>query len=200
MSYTPDKKGKKPESELTSGKVTQVPIHNGTIGTRIEQVAGMVGGKRALSNAIGVTEAQIYRYINGKNLPSVNVIVDMARAAGVNLLWLATGEGQMKGSEPEVRRIRSDDRGLVPELLSASMQAVELAFGEHYHQIAAEERADLVLRLYSTAAFLGNDLSIDSLATLRPQELTGLLNFLLLLDIKRGEGGCNGWPQTSPAK
>jgi len=66
------------------------------LGTRIAQVADIVGGKRALSEKTGLQESQLYRYIKGENVPSVNVVVEIADAGGVEVGWLATGKGPMR--------------------------------------------------------------------------------------------------------
>ena len=66
------------------------------LGTRIAQIADIVGGKRALSEKTGLQESQLYRYIKGENVPSVNVVVEIADAGGVEVGWLATGKGPMR--------------------------------------------------------------------------------------------------------
>ncbi len=71
------------------------------IGTRIEEVAKAVGGKRALANKTGIHETQLYRYISEANLPSASGLVLMAKEGGVSLDWLLTGEGPKLTSGPD---------------------------------------------------------------------------------------------------
>ncbi len=63
------------------------------LGERIARVSKRIGGKRKLASTAGVKENQIYRYIAGKNIPGVDVLVNISKAAGVNIEWLSTGEG-----------------------------------------------------------------------------------------------------------
>lgn len=42
---------------------------------------------------VSASESQVYRYSRGANSPSVEALVEIAQAADVSLVWLATGEG-----------------------------------------------------------------------------------------------------------
>lgn len=69
------------------------------IGARIERAAKSVGGKRKLSELSGVPESTLYRLISGANPPKFDTLVAIAKAAGVRLEWLVTGEGPMREGE-----------------------------------------------------------------------------------------------------
>jgi phage repressor protein C with HTH and peptisase S24 domain len=69
------------------------------LGKRIAQIAEKVGGKRALADVAGVSEGQIYRYIEGKNVPGIDIIVKIAKALSVSVEWLATGEEPSQSKE-----------------------------------------------------------------------------------------------------
>ncbi|MBW4472554.1 MAG: helix-turn-helix domain-containing protein [Stenomitos rutilans HA7619-LM2] len=62
------------------------------LGQRIAQVAEGLGGKRALAEKIGLSEGQIYRYINAQSDPTSKVLVRIADAAEVSLDWLLKGK------------------------------------------------------------------------------------------------------------
>ncbi|MCH7479732.1 MAG: helix-turn-helix domain-containing protein, partial [SAR324 cluster bacterium] len=47
----------------------------------------------------GISESQLYRYIGGESSPTIEPLVQIARAAGVSLEWLATGYGSRRGGE-----------------------------------------------------------------------------------------------------
>lgn len=64
------------------------------LGERIEKVAAKTGGKRSLAKQIGIHETQLYRYINGSNVPSALVAASIAEAGKVSTDWLITGSGQ----------------------------------------------------------------------------------------------------------
>lgn len=68
-------------------------VSSPTIGTRISEVADMVGGKKKLANMAGISESQLHRYIADTSQPTIEPIVSIAKVGRVNLLWLATGDG-----------------------------------------------------------------------------------------------------------
>ncbi len=72
------------------------------IGQRIDAAARAIGGKRRLAEQIEISEPQLYRLISGEHQPKVETLVAIARAAGVRLEWLATGEGPMRPGEGSV--------------------------------------------------------------------------------------------------
>jgi phage repressor protein C with HTH and peptisase S24 domain len=74
------------EKELSS-------VSSSTIGTRISEIADEVGGKKRLANMAGVSESQLHRYIADASQPTIEPAVSIAKVGGVNLLWLATGDG-----------------------------------------------------------------------------------------------------------
>jgi len=52
-------------------------------------------GRKKVCDAIGLSEAHAYRISKGANT-TIPIAVNIARATGFNLEWLATGEGPMK--------------------------------------------------------------------------------------------------------
>lgn len=71
------------------------------LGERISKIADLVGGKKPLANAIGISESQLYRYIAGDSQPTVEPLAAIAKCANVHLDWLVFGEGPT-GISPEV--------------------------------------------------------------------------------------------------
>jgi phage repressor protein C with HTH and peptisase S24 domain len=69
---------------------------------RLRMLCERAGSANALAKAAGLSPSGFHRYLTGGE-PSRKVLVALARAANVNLLWLATGEGAMDASEPPVR-------------------------------------------------------------------------------------------------
>ncbi len=87
-----------------SDKEKASPNKDNGLGERIEKAAQLVGGKRALAEKANIKESQLYRYINGKNVPSVFVMVDIAEAAEIDPGWLSTGIGPMMRTDAEKMR------------------------------------------------------------------------------------------------
>jgi transcriptional regulator with XRE-family HTH domain len=73
------------------------------LGRRIAQVAEQLGGKRALAEKVGLSEGQIYRYINAQSDPTSKVLVRIADVAEVSLDWL------MKGKAPPLTSSHSNN-------------------------------------------------------------------------------------------
>jgi phage repressor protein C with HTH and peptisase S24 domain len=79
-------------SEPSELEAAAVPFSPVAIGTRIEELAARVGGKRELANLAGIHETQLYKYIKGANAPSIAVAVALAHAGNESLDWLLLGK------------------------------------------------------------------------------------------------------------
>lgn len=76
-----------------------VPGWDEQLGTRLRSVVRMLGGNEAAGRIAGVSDEMISRYVNGKAKPNFFAVAALARAAGVDLNWLASGEGD--GQSPK---------------------------------------------------------------------------------------------------
>ncbi len=68
-----------------------------TVGRRINFAKSLVGDGtiKSLSEATGISMPQISRYISNTSEPTLTRAVAIANSARLNLLWLATGEGEV---------------------------------------------------------------------------------------------------------
>ena len=78
---------------------TELPMDEALPG-RLRDCAKRVGGATKLSRITGVRPRTLQNYLDGKREPRVSTLVAVAKAAGVEVTWLATGEG---ASEKEVQ-------------------------------------------------------------------------------------------------
>ncbi|MFZ2619625.1 MAG: methyltransferase domain-containing protein [Alphaproteobacteria bacterium] len=62
-----------------------------TLINRLEDCAERAGGKRALAQAAGFSEAQLFRYLRGDSAPDAEKLLAIAKAAKVDAGWLLTG-------------------------------------------------------------------------------------------------------------
>lgn len=85
-------KGKKTESEQPGINRNSVLILASGIGTRIDAASRKVGTRKNAAIAAGVSDDMLYRYIREQSAPSFEAMVGLAKAAGVSLEWLASGE------------------------------------------------------------------------------------------------------------
>ncbi|WP_126456695.1 XRE family transcriptional regulator [Sulfuriflexus mobilis] len=89
----------KRQSEPNIENRNSVPILTHGIGTRITATADRVGGKKELAARVGLSESQLHRIVAGDSQAKVETIASMAKAGGVSIEWLATGEGPMMITE-----------------------------------------------------------------------------------------------------
>jgi phage repressor protein C with HTH and peptisase S24 domain len=66
---------------------------------RLGQVSAIVGDRKTAALVMGISEAQLYRYLKGDGVPSLIALVRLAKTTGMALEWLATGEGPMRADE-----------------------------------------------------------------------------------------------------
>ena len=95
----------------------RVPFLTKGIGSRINKLSRMVGGKKKLAEMAGLSESQLHRIISGESQAKIEPLAAMARGAGVLLDWLAFGDGPMRRDEQ-----RSDDRQERPAMISPEIQ------------------------------------------------------------------------------
>lgn len=81
---------------------------------RLAYCTELAGGKRAMSLKTGISEAQLFRYINGDHDISVNRLQAVAQAVSLDVTWLLSGK--------ENGQKRPDFK---PELLQDIVQQVE---------------------------------------------------------------------------
>jgi phage repressor protein C with HTH and peptisase S24 domain len=66
---------------------------------RIDEAARVIGDRQTAANVMGVSAAQLYRYLKGEAVPPLSAMISLARRSGLALEWLATGEGPMRPGE-----------------------------------------------------------------------------------------------------
>lgn len=86
--------------EKSDPAVAHVPVDEFV--ERLKKICAMVGNASALAKKAGISNSGLSRYLAGGD-PSRKVLVSLALAAGVNLNWLATGEGPVEKSGEAAR-------------------------------------------------------------------------------------------------
>ena len=74
------------------------------LGSRIAQVAKLVGGKKVLAQRTSISESQLYRYISGQSQPTAQPLTEIAAAGDVSLDWLINGVGENPLSSVETKK------------------------------------------------------------------------------------------------
>lgn len=100
---------------------------------RLQLCAKKAGGKRALAKAIGVSEAQLFRYLRGVAEPNAGKISAIANVSEVDPSWLLTGNESMP-----------DDQLIYDEkLFTAAQLAFERACQENQRPIPLDQKAEI---------------------------------------------------------
>jgi phage repressor protein C with HTH and peptisase S24 domain len=70
---------------------------------RLRLIMQQFGSVADLARAVGVSDNAIYKWVSGRGQPSMMSLVNLSKAAGVSVEWLATGRGaptKTKGEHP----------------------------------------------------------------------------------------------------
>lgn len=81
---------------------------------RIRTCANLVGSGDELARLTAIPRRTLEYYLTGESEPKIARCVDIARAAGVDLSWLATGEGEMRAAAPALGESDDDIYAYVP--------------------------------------------------------------------------------------
>lgn len=79
-----------------------------TFANRMKVLVELVGSAEKLARLAGMSARVIGKYVSGETDPSRERLISLAKAADVNVLWLATGEGPMKREVAGGLRIDGD--------------------------------------------------------------------------------------------
>jgi hypothetical protein len=92
------------------------------LGARIQMMVDALGSQVAAAEAAGVGPRQMRKYVLGEHVPGFDVVAKLARAAGFDLNWAATGEGSPHGPAP---------RPLNTEVLTRVAEKLALLYAAH---------------------------------------------------------------------
>ena len=111
--------------------------------TRLARAKGVLS-TNAFAQKCGISESIFRKYLAGASVPGADKLVDIARVAGVSLLWLATGQGRAEdGTDAMVRGPVDVD------LLETLLESVEGGLDEIGATLTPAKKAKLVAALYS---------------------------------------------------
>nr|WP_269752159.1 helix-turn-helix domain-containing protein [Thiocapsa bogorovii] len=111
--------------------------------TRLARAKGVLS-TNAFAQKCGISESIFRKYLAGASVPGADKLVDIARVAGVSLLWLATGQGRAEdGTDAMVRGPVDVD------LLETLLESVEGGLEEIGATLTPGKKAKLVAALYS---------------------------------------------------
>lgn len=100
--------------------------------------AGM--STNAFAQKCGISESIFRKYLAGISVPGADKLVDIARASGVSLVWLATGQGSAD--------VPNEPCQVNGALLETVIEAVEAALEQINGVLTPAKKAKLVTVLY----------------------------------------------------
>lgn len=83
-------------------------------GTRLRLIMQQFGSVADLARAVGVSDNAIYKWVTGRGKPGMISLVNLAKAAGVSVEWLATGKGEPLKARPEPRAVQRSEFAPMP--------------------------------------------------------------------------------------
>lgn len=149
------------------------PSSTSEVGRRLGAIVSLYPSKKAAADMAGVSPDQLARYIKGQNQAPFEVLSRVALKQGVDLNWLATGEGQMVfdvgdvGRSPGQRSGEAQHQSHDEELMRQIGDAISRVYKEENIGIGAGQLTSRALRIYSDLV----DFSLDE----RPIALKGML-------------------------
>ena len=81
--------------ETGKSKQDHFPSYRSELGNRLREVENRFANRAEAAKAAGVAKSTLQNWIEGKSDPSFEGMVRLAKAAGINFAWLASGEGAM---------------------------------------------------------------------------------------------------------
>jgi SAM-dependent methyltransferase/transcriptional regulator with XRE-family HTH domain len=114
------------------------------LGERLTACAKQAGGKRALAKRVGLSEAQLFRYLRGESEPTASKLIAIAEAAGLDAAWVLTGDGnKTKSTAPSLKHDR--------ELLHRVVETFEEAAMEVRRTMPPQFKSQVVDIIYTDA-------------------------------------------------
>ncbi len=83
-------------------------------GTRLRLIMQQFGSVADLARAVGVSDNAIYKWVTGRGKPGMISLVNLAKAAGVSVEWLATGKGEPLKAKPAPRAVPGSEFAAMP--------------------------------------------------------------------------------------
>lgn len=144
------------------------------LGQRLEICADKLGSKKALGDAAGISQAQLFRYIRGESEIPAAKALNVARVAKVDPTWLLSGDGKPEGivipRRPEFK----------PELLQQVSQLLDETLLDYTGRMTPKQKARALPLLYegfraeeqAGMLVLDKSLMLDALEFMTPLKQT----------------------------
>lgn len=116
-------------------------MNNSTFENRLKRIISLAGSADKLADSAGMSPSLIGKYLSGKTDPTRKKLIALAKAAGVNVQWLATGEGLMRNGEWKQFSISKI------ELITDILEDYKKELGEKF---TPEKKTEIITKLYES--------------------------------------------------
>ena len=131
-----------------------------SIGERIKFVRDMARlDQETFGKSIGATRNTVYRWESGKGFPPADVLLNLHEKHGINIHWLVTGQGEMRGIDGPLQPLGI--RELNAEVLQPVILGVEEGLGRHGIKLDSSKKARLICLLYEYATETGKQVEAE---------------------------------------
>ena len=163
----------------SEGSVAGTPPFAIEMGKRLAQIRGSTS-QAAFARSLDIHKNTLGSYERGKSLPDAWVLVQLREIHGVSPLWLLTGIG---GSHDKGMPPFDPNKHLglimIPELLTATMGAVDEVAAARGLSLTSQERADLTLAAYSMVNTAAKKEDIEQLSRLKANDIHGVVELVM---------------------
>jgi transcriptional regulator with XRE-family HTH domain len=140
----------------------QMNSKENSIAARLQQVRSNNHlNQKEFSEMLGVSLRAYQNYERGDSSISVECVLALNQAFGINPRWLLTGSGMMLITENEHVEELDGARGLTyplyPELAEKIAISTFQAYGARYNSLSVEHKKGIFSTIYSALCMLGTD-------------------------------------------
>lgn len=122
---------------------------DGAFQSRMNILISQAGGPSSLAQKSGLSRRVIDKYRSGESDPSRTRLVALARAGGVTIEWLATGNGSMAPDAPPLQSAQPPP--VDEKMLELAITAVDRHLAERGLRVPPDKKAAIIAALYSIA-------------------------------------------------
>lgn len=147
---------------LDESAKADITVHhsNRHVASRLKQAVRGAGGNQVVATKAGIALSTLNAYLAGRDM-KLSFTVELAKVCGVNIAWLATGEGPMSGpasSAPTLAEIPQNSApktafgSIDPDRLALALDGATAAFSKQPSQPTMRELAQVVILLYDSGS------------------------------------------------
>lgn len=158
---------------------------------RIQEAIAMmdVSGNKQAAKGMGISDVQLYRYLNGQSIPTIAPMVALAKASGTDLNWLLMGEGEKNrelANQMRNWRAWKVNPELLAKIVSVTRHLIDEARIEASDTDYAKVVANIYNDLYATASTQshGTRISAEASPDGKPKEVVDTDTAIHILFIK----------------